>query len=45
MEKHREVILDGTLEDQERRLKEWCGLRPDQPLSELEIPLDGGDED
>lgn len=26
----KEHILDGTPEEQERRVKEWLGLRPDQ---------------
>ena len=29
------VIRDGTPEEQDRRLKEWCGLRPDQSFSEI----------
>ena len=29
------VILDGTPEEQDRRLKEWFGLRPDQSFSEI----------
>lgn len=29
------VILDGSMEDQIRRTKEWFGLRPDQSFSDL----------
>lgn len=40
MENKREVILDGTSEEQDRRLKEWFGLRPDQSFDDLELPDD-----
>lgn len=37
MDKKRPIILDGTPEDQDRRFKEWLGLRPDQSYEELVI--------
>nr|DAE04365.1 MAG TPA: hypothetical protein [Siphoviridae sp. ctc6d98] len=37
MDKKRPIILDGTPEEQDKRFKEWLGLRPDQSYDDLVI--------
>lgn len=37
MDKKRHIILDGPIEEQDRRFKEWLGLRPDQSYDDLVI--------
>ncbi len=44
MDKKRHMILDGSIEEQDRRFKEWLGLRPDQSYDELKLPEDDEDE-
>ncbi len=38
------TILDGSIEEQTRVLKEFFGLRPDQTFQDLDIDEDEADE-